>query len=641
MLFQPFELGPLTLKNRLVMTAMSTNQADRLGRVTPAMTAYYKTRAEGGVGLVTVEEASLHPSLPHIPRALGVYGDHLIPGLARLVEAIHQAGALASIQIGLYFRQGINGFPRYAVSAQAPDAGPGVLELTTEEIKKIVDLFADGAGRVKAAGFDAVEVHACHGCIISEFLSPFWNKRTDGYGGSRSGRFRLALEILAAIRERLGPAYPVLFRISGSEFYEEGFTAEDGVALSMALEQGGVTAINISGGLGHINHIGIPPSDVERGVLLPLGAGIKARVSVPVIVGNSLTPEMACKALEAGQADLVGLGRPLIADPEWPLKVQSGRAGEIRYCIRCNQGCFGGIRDVTVGRTTCLYNPQAGRETERVIRKADVPKTVVVVGGGPAGCEAARVAALRGHQVALFESRDRLGGQINLAAVPPYKQDFIKIIDYYQDVLPRLGVKVNLGQKATFRLIETLGPDVCILAMGSQPMIPKLYGAERAQVTDTHQVLGGRVEIDEGPVVVIGAGATGLETADLLSARGLKVTVIEMLDSPGRDIIPGIGIREGVLKRLEAQGASILTGHRAMAIGPDGVVVSARPFIGGGDQFTVPARHVIMAIGTRPDLNILPPAEPGRTEWHLVGDCQSPGNAMKAVHEAHDLALNI
>ncbi len=337
---------------------MSTRFAGPRGQVTPRLRAYYARRAEGGVGLVTVEEASIHPLLPHVASALGAHGDGLIPGLASLAEAIHQGGAAASIQLGIYFRQAVNGFPRFAASADAPDAGPGCLELTPAELAHLVGLFAAAAERVRRAGFDAVEIHACHGCLISEFLSPYWNHRADAYGGTPENRFRFAREIMRALRLRLGPDFPVIFRISGSEFTTPGFSPEDAVALSQGLMADGVSAINVSGGLGHVNHVAIPPCSVPRGLLLPLAGRIKAAVAVPVMVANSLTPELAARALAEGQADFIGLGRPLIVDPDWPRKVAAGRAETVRPCIRCNQGCVGGLRSPAGEGVSCLYNPR-------------------------------------------------------------------------------------------------------------------------------------------------------------------------------------------------------------------------------------------------------------------------------------------
>ncbi len=637
-LFDPFSLGPLQLKNRLVMTAMSTRLAGPRGQVTEALTAYYERRAAGGVGMVTVEEASVHPQLPHVRNGLGVYGEALTAGLSNLTDRIHLAGAKASLQIGLYFRQQLNGFPRYAVSLRSPDYAPDCRELTKDEIRYLTGLFGDAAARTRRAGFDAVEVHACHGCLVSEFLSPFWNRRTDEYGGT-PGRFRFALEILDAIRSAVGPDYPVLFRISGSEFYEGGLTPEDGRALSVALEAHGVTAINVSGGLGHVNHIAIPPSDVPRGILLPLAAGIRKVVNVPILVGNSLTPEMAEQALLDGSADLIGLGRPLIADPDWPLKVKQGRLNEIRSCIRCNQGCFAMLRDQGLSAVTCMYNPQAGREMVRTIVPAERKRTVAVIGGGPAGCETARVARLRGHEVTLFEKEGRLGGQFNLASVPPKKQDFALLVKFYENELPRLGVTVRLETEVTPELLDTLKADVFVLATGSLPIVPRLPGVNLPHVVTAHRVLSGEVQAGSGPVVVIGAGATGLETADFLSEKGKTVTVVEMLDAPGRDIAPGIGVRESLLARLAEKKVSILTGHRAMSIEPNAVIVSDRPLNGGGDEKRIPADLVVLGLGGRPESEVAQCAMGAPGLRLHVGDCDCPGNALSAIHQAFELAV--
>jgi 2,4-dienoyl-CoA reductase-like NADH-dependent reductase (Old Yellow Enzyme family)/thioredoxin reductase len=642
-LFEPYHVGRLELKNRLVMTAMSTRLAGPRGQVTDRMIEYYSPRAAGGVGMVTVEEASIHPQLPHVPNALGIYGDHLLPGLRELTRRIHDAGALASLQIGLYFRPQVTGFQRFTASAEAPDCTPDCKELTPDEIHYLTALYVDAAVRTREAGFDAVEIHACHACILSEFLSPYWNRRTDRYGGDRSGRFRFALEILEGIRGRLGPDYPVIYRISGSEFHPGGFSPEDGIALALALERGGVAAINVSGGLGHVNHISIPPSDVPRGILLPLARGIKAAVTVPVICGNSLTPDMAEQAVSEGRTDLVGLGRPLIADPDWPIKVREGRTREIRTCIRCNQGCFGGLRDLKTAGVTCLYNPAAGRELERRLHPAATKRRVAVIGGGPAGCETARVARLRGHDVLLIEKEGRLGGQFNLAARPPEKGDFVKLVDFYAQELARLGVEVRLNTEATTDMIQALAVDVTVVATGSTPVVPNMPGVDLPHVTTTHDVLSGRAASLKNPVVVIGGGATGLETADFLSGQGLVVTVIEMLDSPGRDMMPGIGVREGLLARLAEKKVGILTGRRAMAVEPDAVIVSDRTLKGGGNEVRISAQSVVFGLGNRAEGTMarLEPVCGCGGVLCSVGDCRSLGNALNAVHAAYDLAAAI
>jgi 2,4-dienoyl-CoA reductase-like NADH-dependent reductase (Old Yellow Enzyme family)/thioredoxin reductase len=642
LLFMPGHMGRLTLKNRLVMTAMSTGFAEAGGQVSDRLTEYYAVRAAGGAGLITVEEAYIHPQLPHTKNALGIYSDHLIPGLQKLTRRIHQEGALAALQIGLYFRQQLNGFPRYAASSNAPDCGAdGCKELNAEEIQYLTKLFVDAAERARKAEFDAIEIHACHGCLLSEFLSPFWNKRTDSYGGDRAGRFRFALEILSAIRRSLDIDYCVLYRISGSEFTPEGFTADDAVELSKALEAEGVSAINVSGGLGHVNHIAIPSCDVPRGLLLPIGKRIKAAVKIPVVVGNSMTPDLAQKGIETEAADFIGLGRPLIADPQWPLKVKHNRLTEIRHCLRCNQGCYGALRDPHRTGISCMYNPISGREFECAIIPAEKELRVVVVGGGPAGCETARIARLRGHNVILLEKADRLGGQFLLAAVPPKKADFGKMIEFYEGELDRLGVDVRLKTEADGDVLKSLDADVYVIATGaSQGKLP-IEGANLPHVVTSREVLAGWVDIPKGPVVVIGGGATGLESADFLSEKGLDVSVVEMLDTAGRDIVEGIGMREALLKRLNSKDVRIYVGQRVTQILDDSVVVSNRPLIGGGQEICMPARSVVLAVGIKPepicDLSELP----AYAECHQVGDCLNPGNAFDAIKNAFELSRTI
>ena len=640
LLFQPLSVGPLVLRNRIVMTAMSTRFAGPRGQVTERLIEYYAARAAGGTALITVEESRIHPLLPHVKHALGVYADHLVPGLSQLTGRIHDQGALASLQVGHYFRRQVNGFPRYVASADAPFCEPGCKELNGDEIRHLTRLFAEAAVRAVSARFDAVEIHACHGCILSEFLSPYWNHRTDEYGGSREGRFRFPLEILAAIRKLVGPDFPVFYRISGSEFVPNGFSPQDAVELSKRLEAAGAAAINISGGLGHENNIAIPPFEVPRGLLPPIGKLVKGAISIPVIVGNSMTPQLAEETLRLGQADLIGLGRPLIADPEWPIKVREGRWSELRRCIRCNQGCFAALRDPRRKWISCMYNPVAGREFEQLLKPAEVTKSVVVIGGGPAGCEVARVCRMRGHRVVVLEKSSRLGGQVRLASLPPKKGDFGKLVEFYQAELSRLGVEVRFGIEATREYLESLDADVFVLAAGSVPGRPPIPGLDLPHVTMAREALAGTYAIDAGPVVVIGGGASGLETADAISEQGIQVTVVEMLAEAGRDIPEGIGVREALLSRLSGKGASILTSHRAMAVEKDGVVVSDRPLIGGGEIRKIPARFVVLALGNTPAGNDMSPVDKD-AEWYRVGDCVNPGNAFDAIHDAFEVAVRI
>jgi NADPH-dependent 2,4-dienoyl-CoA reductase/sulfur reductase-like enzyme len=292
---------------------------------------------------------------------------------------------------------------------------------------------------------------------------------------------------------------------------------------------------------------------------------------------------------------------------------------------------------------TCLYNPAAGRELERTVHSAGVKRKVAVIGGGPAGCEAARVARLRGHDVLLFEKERQLGGQFNLAALPPKKDDFSRLAEFYTNELPRLGVEVRLNTEATPELMGALSVDAIVVATGSTPVVPRMPGSDLHHVRTAHEVLAGKTTIGKSPVVVIGGGATGLETADYLSERGLDVTVIEMLDTPGRDMMPGIGVREALLARLVGKKVRILTGYRAMTIEPDAVVASDRPLKGGGNEIRISAQSVVFGLGNRAEETIsrMEPVCSCRTLLCGVGDCRFQGNALTAIHAAYDLAATL
>jgi 2,4-dienoyl-CoA reductase-like NADH-dependent reductase (Old Yellow Enzyme family)/NADPH-dependent 2,4-dienoyl-CoA reductase/sulfur reductase-like enzyme len=639
-LFEAFMLGELPLRNRLVMNAMTTGFADPNGWVTDQLLDYYSARAAGGVGLVTVELAGIYPQTPHVRNALGIFVDQHIAGLQELTRRIHAEGAAASVQIGIYFRQHVSGFPRYSTNEKGPDDDSPGISLNREEIDFLIRLFADAAVRVKLSGFDAVEVHACHGCLLCEFLSPYWNKRTDEYGGNQENRNRFLLQVIEAIRVRVGPYFPVIARISASEFSSEGLSPEDALHAARSLESVGVTAISVTGGLAHKDHIAIASCHVPRGVFLTLSQTIRKEVGVPLIVGNSLTPMMAAQALEWGQADLIGLGRPLIADAQWPSKLKRGRLKEIRPCIRCNQGCIGGLRDPYRGKITCLYNPLVGREGEILFHRSGSRKRVLIVGGGPAGCECARVCRIRGHEVALLEKSKELGGSFRLAAVPPGKEDFKQLLDFYQRELSRLGVDVRLETEGTPELLQTLGADYYILATGAKPAKSSIPGSDMDHVITAFEFLSHTAVISRGPVVVVGGGATGLETALVLAAKGFEVTVVEALVSVGRDIT-GVGVREYLLFALNKSNVTVLTGHRLTRIEEDRVIISERPLTGGGREIRIPARVVVFASGVEPQDRALEESLPSGAKVYRIGDCKSAGDALRAIHEAFELACRI
>ena len=487
-LFDPIAIRGMEVPNRIVMPAMTTRLAAPDGGVTPDLIQYFVARAEGGTGLITVEMCSPDPAGRHRARELGIYDDRFVPGLRELTVRLRAAGSRVAVQIGHaggHTRQDVTGHPPVA-----PSAVPHVVqevdtrsvlpeELTREGIRAVVQAFAEAAERAKVAGFDAVELHGAHGYLIAQFLSPLDNLRGDEYGGRLRNRARFALEVVDACRKRVGD-FPLIFRFSADEYAPGGFTLEEAKELAPWLAEAGVDALHVSAGCYRSLPSGaimIPPMGYPGGVFLHLARAVKAVVRVPVIaVGRIHDPEIAEMAVREGHADMVALGRQLIADPEWPRKVREGRTDEIRPCIACNT-CVDGMREGD--RIKCLVNPWAGREGQRRTTAADRPRRILVVGGGPAGMEAARLLAERGHRVVLVERRGELGGQLRLAAKAPLFQNvetnppvLLKFVEFLARQLEKAGVEVKLGEPVTPRLIDELKPETVVLATGASYRVP-------------------------------------------------------------------------------------------------------------------------------------------------------------------------
>jgi 2,4-dienoyl-CoA reductase-like NADH-dependent reductase (Old Yellow Enzyme family) len=506
MLFEPIAIRGVELPNRIVMPSMTTRLANPDGAVTPELIRYYEARAEGGTGLVTVEMCSPEPAGRHRRHEVGILHDGFLSGLQELTSRLRAAGARSAIQIGHaggHTRQDVTGVPPVAPSAiphqvQEVDVRTVVPEaLTRERIRDLVGAFADAADRAKRARFDVVEIHGAHGYLIAQFLSPLDNRRTDEYGGRLEHRARFALEVVEACRKRVGD-FPLVFRYSADEYAPGGFTLDEARELAPWLVEAGADALHVTGGCYRSRPSGalmIPPMGYPEATFLHLARAIKARVAVPVIaVGRLHDPARVERLLAEGQADLVALGRQLIADPAWPRKVREGRLDEIRPCIACNT-CVDGMREGA--RLHCLVNALAAREPEFELRPASRPRRVLVVGGGPAGMESARALALRGHSVTLVERERELGGQLRLAARAPVFQNvetdapvLLRIVDFLARQLAAAGVEVRLGQEATAALVKEWRPDVVVLAAGASyrgplgPVVRRLLGSRwgRARV---------------------------------------------------------------------------------------------------------------------------------------------------------------
>ena len=637
MLFSPITIGPLELKNRIVMAPMATHYADETGAVTDRLKNYYLERARGGVGLIIVESGYIDPLGRGGTRRMGLHEDRLIPGLKGLVDAIHAEGTKISSLLHHAGRQidVKNTRGQYPVSASSLPSGMEAVvprTLKVHEIEGLVEAFGQAARRSLAAGFDAILIHAAHGYLIHQFLSPLSNMRQDRYGGTFSRRLRFLQEIVLRCRESVGKDYPLMVRISASEFIPGGITLKDGQKIAHFLEEWGIKAIHVSGGTHDTVEMEIPPMAIPRGCLVHLAEGIKKAVRIPVgTVGKIMEPKMAEEILQQGKADLIAMGRALLADPEFPRKTQEGRFEDIRPCIACLQGCRDHLYQGLP--ITCLVNPRAGREAEFRLAPAETRKKVFIIGGGPAGMEAARVAALRGHEVTLAERQDHLGGQFHLASLPEGKREIKAYLDYLSGQLKKLGVKICLNQEVTPEMLKEMKADAVILAAGGIPLLRAIPGIDRGNVVTAWQALACPEKVGK-KVVIVGGGSVGAETAEFLVDRKKDVTLVEMLPEIAGDAEKVN--RKVLLRSLGEKGAKVRVLTKAVAILEEGVEVEF-----DGRKEILPTDTAVLATGVRPNdeseeaLRALP------VEFHKIGDCVEPRKAIDAIHEGFQVALQL
>ena len=630
-IFSPGQIGSMALRNRIVMPPMGTLHLSDEGFVTDNLINYHRARAKGQVGINITEVTCIDSRTGKTNvRQLTVDDDKYIPGLRKLARAIQEEGSKAVLQlqhagsaarsIFIGGQQPVSASPiRTIPAAEVPRS------LTVEEIGHLVSQFANAAKRAKEAGFNGVEIHAAHAYLLAQFLSRVTNQRKDEYGGSHENRARFLLEVIRAIRSMVGRDYPVWYRINGEDA-AGGFTIDEAKEITIMAEEIGIDAVHVSGS----------PSTRSvykpRGWGLPLTREMKKAVKVPVIAVGSLDMELGNEAIKNGWADFIALGRPLIADPDLPRKAANHQLEDVRPCIHCGHCLF---EDLSKGeKLGCSVNAMVGMEVEYQIVPAAKTKKVLVVGGGPGGLEAARGAALRGHQVTLYDRNDRLGGQLLLAAKPPCKSEIKDLTEYLVRQVSRLGVKIKLGEEVDPALVTDIKPDVVIVATGNSPVVPPIPGINQKNVASAEDVLSDRVKVGRD-VVVLGGGLVGCETAHLLAAQGKRITIVEMLPKMAMNV--SMGIRMDLLDALAKKEVKMLTSVRVTEINPRGMVITETD----GNQQNIRADNIIVAAGSVSNRVLAEKLENKVPELYLIGDAKEPRRILDAISEGFHAARMI
>lgn len=642
-LFEPFRFRTFETKNRLVMPPMAIYIPGCNGFVGDRLVDYYEARAKGGAGFIIFNATHVHPNGASHPNMTSIMDDKFIPGLLRVVEAVHAHGVPMVIQLYHAGRQ------RYALIAGGQTLSPSGISdpvrkdpakaPTIEEIQSLVEDYGQAARRAREAGFEGVELHCAHGYLLSGFLSPYQNKRTDEYGGDVWGRTRIVREILARCRERGGKDMLIGVRLNGSDYINGGNTNEDAKAIAKILAEAGSEYIHVSAGMAPSAQYSFLPAAIPQGFNVHLAEGIKEAVGeVPVIACGAIEdPTFAEEILARGKVDLVALGRPLFADPELPNKAKEGRLKEIRPCLRCSKGAAVWPEDMR-----CVVNAAVGKERvfEEKLVPSGAPKKVLVIGAGPGGLEAARIAAIRGHKVTVMDKGQQIGGKIHIAKRVPDKANQEKWLAYFENEMQRLGVKLELGREASVADVEKANPDVVIVATGGEPLIPKsIAGTELLGVVVSDDVLLEKVSVGR-KVAIVGGSSSGVETAEYILEKGdHEVVVVEQLPHILSDISHDAEL--ALIDKLVDKNFRFVEDARVMVIAARNGKLDLKIQRFSLDHTLKGFDTVILAVGVTPNNQLGLELKKKRKNVYLVGDCEGAGDYRKAVHDGAGIALEI
>jgi 2,4-dienoyl-CoA reductase-like NADH-dependent reductase (Old Yellow Enzyme family)/thioredoxin reductase len=673
LLAQPGKIGTMELKNRLIMPAMCTNYT-RNGHFTDAACHYYGLRAQGGVGLIIIEAAAIEYPIGRSVINCSISDDSYIASHKKLTDSVHGGGARIALQImhsGRQTSKETAGTQPLSCSGFGSAESLGYAtprEMTLYECHKTIRQFGEGALRAKKAGYDAVEAHFAHGYMLSSFLSSFINQRTDEYGGMIGG-LKFCSEVVEEIKRVCGDDYPVICRINGDDFYPAGgVTHIDARMISVALEKAGADMINVSSGLRESNHnLHDQTMASPRGSWVYMADGIKKTVKIPVAVAKRISEDMVEVILEKNQADFVCIGRPHISDPEYATKMLAGNSEDILPCIWCCQGCF----DVLwmLYPTTCLTNPAAGLIDEKPLAQlsqADVKKKVMIIGGGPAGLEAALISAHRGHDVTLYERSANIGGAYRLASTSPSKTETERLFTFFEHALPKAGVKFVMNTEVTRELVEQAKPDVAIVAVGTDQAIPdKIPGVRGDTVVYANDIMSGKVTAGDKVVIwtcsylcsytcgakiapiegdptgthskysyACCAGYAAVDAAEYLASQGKLVSIVTEREA----VVPGMGYtsRNYQIKRFYRSNIRVCSSAKVKEITRDGVMIEK-----AGIEFLLDADTVVVSVGERSRKTLAKELEGMVPELYSVGDGAKVGNAMKAIESGFAVAMRI